>query len=158
MPVSLDVLALTVAVVSLVVAIAALRKVAGQKGGSSTSAGPEPVGSVSRGDEADAPRKAHVHVAVVGVGRNHRVVVSNVGPGVARHVTLSLEPRGEARLSPLVQADCDEKLPIPELPPGGVVSLLATVSSGTGSEFALRALWINEDGSREVSAGVITAP
>ena len=58
----------------------------------------------------------------------------------------------------MVRADCDEKLPIPELAPGSEVSLLATVSSASGSAFDARLVWINADGSREGSATLIEAP
>jgi hypothetical protein len=156
MPIAAESVALIVALTSLVVSIAAWRRARQPREAVSDAASraldAEP--EVSR----PTPRKAHINVAVVGVGRNHEVVVSNLGPGTARHVTVSLEPREEARLSPLVHADCDEKLPIPELGPGEQLSLLAALSSGTGTEFDMRALWINEDGSRESLAGVLAAP
>ena len=102
-------------------------------------------------------QKAFLRVAIVGTGRTHRVVVSNLGPALARQVSLSVEPRN-GRSSPLVQADRDEKLPIPELGPGLEVSLLASVSSASGSAFDARLVWINADGSRESAATVIEAP
>ena len=106
---------------------------------------------------ANVSQKAFVRVALVGTGRTHRVVVSNLGPGLARQVSLSVTPR-EGRSSPMVQADCEEKLPISELAPGSEVSLLATVSSASGSAFDARLVWINADGSRESAATVIEAP
>ncbi len=104
-----------------------------------------------------ASQKAFVRVALVGTGRTHRVVVSNLGPALARQVTLSVEPR-DGRSSPMVRADCEEKLPISELAPGSEVSLLASVSSASGSAFDARLVWINADGSRESTATVIEAP
>ena len=58
----------------------------------------------------------------------------------------------------MVQADFEEKLPIPELAPGQEVALLATVSSASGSAFDTRLVWINGDGSRESASTVIEAP
>ena len=157
MPVTLDVVALAVALASLVFSIGAWRR-ASRSGGVSAEPAVRSEPDQAQPEDHGIPRKAHVSVAVVGVGRNHQVVVSNLGPGLARHVTLSVEPRGEARVSPLVQADADEKLPIAELAAGDEVSLLASVSSATGTEFGVRAVWINEDGSREGIGGVLTAP
>ena len=58
----------------------------------------------------------------------------------------------------MVQADFEEKLPIPELAPGQEVALLATVSSASGSAFDTRLVWINGDRSRESASTVIEAP
>lgn len=153
--------ALFLSAIGLVFAIVALQR---SRGAGVTSAphdsGPaeEPTESKPVGPTTTvSSQKAFVRVALVGTGRTHRVVVQNLGPALARQVSLSVEPR-EGRSTPMVQADCDEKLPIAELAPGSEVSLLATVSSASGSAFDARLVWINADGSREASATVVEAP
>ena len=153
--------ALFLSAIGLVFAIIALRRsqnagAASRPAAAPPSNGPTPAQGFGA-QTVSASQKAFVRVALVGTGRTHRVVVSNLGPALARQVTLSVEPR-DGRSSPMVRADCDEKLPIAELAPGSEVSLLASVSSASGSAFDARLVWINADGSREGSATLIEAP
>ena len=149
--------ALFFAALALVIAIVALQRSAPSRAAGPARASSQAARPSAGPRSAPTSQKAYVRVALVGTGRTHRVVVANLGPATAREVTLSVEAE-TGRASPMVQADCDEQLPISELPAGSEVALLATVSSASGSRFAARLVWINADGSREGSTTTIEAP
>lgn len=90
-------------------------------------------------------KKADVRVTLEDSGRPARFVIENLGPGTARDVHLVVEPR-EGSLSPLVQGDYDEKLPIEVLRAGGRVELIAALTQGTGYVFTAKWRWRDEDG------------
>ena len=105
--------------------------------------------------EAPAKEKADVRVDLEKVGRSHRFVISNWGRGAAKRVTFDLDVT-DGRISPLIKADYDEKIPIPELAPGGRVSLVAATSFDSGTAFYGRWTWQDPDGSIPERASLLT--
>lgn len=90
--------------------------------------------------------RADVRVDLEQSGRDYKFVITNWGLVSARQVTFALDLK-EGQPSPLVQGDYDEKIPMPELPPGGRCRLFSAVSFGSGSGFSARWTWRNPDGS-----------
>lgn len=103
--------------------------------------------------QATAPQlplqeKADVRVDLDQQGKNYKFVITNWGRVPARNVTFELEAE-EGRSSPLVRGDYDEKIPIPELAPGGRCPVFAALTFGTGTSFQATWTWRNPDGSEE---------
>lgn len=100
--------------------------------------------------EPTAPpnEKADIRVTLETFGDGHRFVITNWGRVPANDVSLTLETE-PGRMTPLVEGDYEEKLPIDELAAGGQVPLLAGLTFGTGTAFPAVWSWRNPDGSRE---------
>jgi len=98
--------------------------------------------------------KADVRVDLVPSGSNYKFVITNWGRVPARNVTFNLDLK-EGRITPLVDDDYDEKIPIPELAPGSRCSLLAALTFGTGTTFHATWSWENPDGSRETRPSML---
>jgi hypothetical protein len=96
---------------------------------------------------ASPAEKADVRVDLEPYGSNHRFVITNWGRVPARNVTLDLDLK-EGRVSPLAN-DYEDKIPIPELAPGGRCSLSAALTFGTGTTFQARWTWYNPDGTQD---------
>lgn len=80
-------------------------------------------------------------------GKTKRIVITNAGQATARNVVLELEvPKG--RSSPLCD-DFEEVFPVKSLPPGHSVSVLAALTFDTGTSFACKCGWENEDGTAD---------
>lgn len=92
--------------------------------------------------------KADVRVELETFGRDHKFIITNWGSASATDVTfeLELEP---GRRSPLVKGDYDQKVPVPELSPGGRVPIWAAITMGMGTAFPAKWTWRNPDGSKE---------
>ena len=89
---------------------------------------------------------ADVRVSLVGPSTDARFVISNVGDGIARDVHFEIDQE-HGKMSPLVQGDYDEKLPIKVLRNGDRVELMAGLTFGTGVIFDARWKWCDENGS-----------
>jgi hypothetical protein len=97
---------------------------------------------------------ADVRAALEGGGGRWRVVIRNAGPGLARNVTLRMTGEHD----PILRSEYDAKLPIPELPPGDEVSLIAAITMSGGRVFDCELAWNNEDGSPGKRATRLTLP
>jgi hypothetical protein len=98
--------------------------------------------------------KADVRVDLGQHGKDYKFVITNWGRVPARNVRFDLEPR-EGKTSPLVQGDCDVKIPIAELAPGGRCPLFAALTSVTGTAFEASWTWQNPDGSEETRSSLL---
>lgn len=98
--------------------------------------------------EEAAKRRADIRIAVVEQGRDHRLVISNVGHGSARDVVFDVV-HGDGKESFLIQSEMDELLPITELPPRHEVSMLIAPTLGSARHFLAQIAWISETGEHE---------
>lgn len=98
--------------------------------------------------EEAAKRRADIRIAVVEQGRDHRLVISNVGHGSARDVVFDVV-LGDGKESFLIQSEMDELLPITELPPRHEVSMLIAPTLGSARHFLAQIAWISETGEHE---------
>lgn len=103
---------------------------------------------------ASSTEKADVRVDLEPFGRNYKFTITNWGRVPARNITFELELK-QGRVSPLVNGDYDEKIPIPELAPGARCSLLAALTFGTGTTFPARWTWYNPDGTQETRSSLL---
>ena len=92
--------------------------------------------------------KADVRVDLEKMGRDYKFLITNWGRASARDVTFDLDLEVGAR-SPLIGADYNMKIPIPELAPGSRVPLFAAITLDMKPAFPARWSWLNPDNSRE---------
>jgi hypothetical protein len=104
--------------------------------------------------QASPQEKADVRVDLERQGNNSKFVITNWGRVAARNVAFDVRPK-EGKSSPLVKGDYDEKLPIPELAPGGRCPLHAALTVGTGTVFDASWSWRNPDGSEDRRASLL---
>jgi len=100
---------------------------------------------------------ADVRVTLEGFSPKCRFVITNWGEAPARDVRLEITSLNN-RPSPLVSGDCDEKMPIPTLAVGARCSLLAAITSSTGTVFRASWEWTNPDGARQRRESQLTLP
>ncbi len=100
-------------------------------------------------EKAEAAKEhADIRIAVIERGRGHRLVISNVGQGVARDVVFEVVlPDGKASF--IVQSEMDDLLPITELPPGHEVSMIIAPTLGSARHFLAQIAWIGANGEHE---------
>lgn len=98
---------------------------------------------------------ADVRISLEGFVNRARFVITNWGRGSARNIRLQIRPRG-GRISPFIESDYNEKIPVKELAPGGRCALVAVITSGTGTTFDATWKWTNSDGSEEERASLLT--
>lgn len=89
---------------------------------------------------------ADVRVQLRGTSRDTKFLIQNWGQGPARNVNVTALSK-VGGMSPFLHGDYDQKLPIPELLPGDVVSLLAAITLGMGPTFNVVTTWQDPDGS-----------
>lgn len=103
---------------------------------------------------APPQEKADVRVDLEQHGKDYKFIITNRGGVPAQDVRFELELK-EGKSSPLVTGDYDEKIPIPELAPGGRCPLFAALTFGTGTAFQARWSWRNPDGSVESRSSML---
>jgi hypothetical protein len=87
-------------------------------------------------------------------GRDHRVILRNVGSGEARRVTIETADADGGRGSwDLIQSD----RPVDFLPPGGTYEYLAALDMGSPSRVNCTIRWINADDSEGSSRQSLSA-
>ncbi len=92
-----------------------------------------------------AAPQADVRVTLRGTGTSARFMVENLGPEVAYDVDFAIEPK-EDKPNPLIENDCDDKLPAEVLRSGARVELLAALTHRTGVTFMGLWTWREENG------------
>ena len=97
---------------------------------------------------------ADVRVDLQPSGSNYKFVITNWGRVPAQNVSFDLDLKG-GRVTPLVNDDYEEKIPIPELAPGSRCPLFAALTFGTGTTFHATWGWDNPDGSRETRSSTL---
>ncbi len=103
--------------------------------------------------EASEREKAAIVVSLEPYKNAHRFYLRNRGHATARNVDFVVWPaKGKNPLGD----DYRDVIPVPEMPPGHEVSVLAGLAGGTGITFDCRWSWENPDGSREERRGVVT--
>ena len=105
---------------------------------------------------AHAPpqEKADVRVDLERQGNDYKFIITNWGRVPAREVRFALAVK-EGGTTPLISGDYDEKIPIPELAPGGRCPLFAALTFGTGTAFQGMWSWRNPDGSEESRSSLL---
>lgn len=87
-----------------------------------------------------------LRVSIERAGRNtHKFVLRNVGNAPARNVSFVLHPHGSGD-NPLIEADYQEKFPVPILHPGSEIGVLAAFSFDSARAFDVTLRWQTEDG------------
>jgi len=97
---------------------------------------------------ASAPVTADVRVQLRGPAREAKFWIHNVGLAPAHDVNMSAVSKADGS-SPLFRGDYDQKLPIPELLPNDVVTLMAAITMGSGTTFIVTTTWIDADGAEQ---------
>lgn len=96
--------------------------------------------------EENSSNNAHIDISIEQHTNAHKFVVTNVGQGVAKEVSFSVEPHGKGD-NPIIESDYREKIPIPILKPGGSVGILAAFSMGDATAFDVVLSWKNSNGN-----------
>ncbi len=98
--------------------------------------------------EQSARDKSDVIVDLVKVGRSDfRFVLSNRGGATALNVNFRVA--ADSPDDPLVQNECDRKLPYPKLEAGQSFTLIAALHMGSAMRYPTHVSWQNADGSTE---------
>lgn len=93
--------------------------------------------------QANAPA---LRISIESVNRHTRkFVIRNVGNAPARNVAFVLNPHGSGD-NPLLLDDYREKFPVPIMPPGSEVGVLAAFSFNSARAFDVTFRWETEDG------------
>ena len=96
--------------------------------------------------EEAARTQADVIVELVKTGRtDFRFVLTNRGVAPAASVDFKIAVGSPD--NPLVERECQEKLPFPRLDPGQSFTLIAARDMGSAIKYATHVRWQNEDGS-----------
>jgi hypothetical protein len=96
--------------------------------------------------EEKGKNTARLSLALVHEGKAYRFRITNISDVDALNVNLSLIlPKPED--SPLIEAECREKLPAKRLLPGTSVSLIAALHLGSPTAYNAILSWGNPDGS-----------
>lgn len=95
-----------------------------------------------------AENKADVTVDLVRVGRTDwRFVVSNLGAVPATEVNFTIAPTSPD--NPLIQSECEQKLPFAKLGPGQSFTLHAALHLRSAMQYPARLTWRNPDGGSD---------
>jgi hypothetical protein len=98
---------------------------------------------LERGEEERA--KSDVGIYLYSAGTGYRFGIVNSGNVPVRNVDVRIEPK-DGKSNPLVLSECERKLPVDEMGPGEEISLIAAISSDTGTLFTARLEWDAENG------------
>ena len=98
---------------------------------------------------------AAIQVSLEGSEKKASFVVRNWGYGPANNVDVRISPL-VGNKSPLASGEYERKFPLPVLEPGGEASLEAALSFDTGSTFDVNWGWQDEDGSMRSSSARVS--
>ena len=92
--------------------------------------------------------KADIRITPAKEGRNHRLVISNVGGAVARDIVFeAVFDDGEESF--LIESEMESMLPIIHLLPNQEVSMLIAPHMGSARGCLAKIAWLNEEGKVE---------
>jgi hypothetical protein len=114
------------------------------------------VGSIGP-STAQAEDKADVRVEIIRPDRDYHLMIVNRGLAAARDVRVELTP-WEGCTSPLLESEYREKVPVAELVAGGQCALHADVTFDTGIAWDASWSWMDPDGSRQERKAQLVAP
>lgn len=96
--------------------------------------------------EEKGKNTARLSLALVRDGKSYRFRIENISDVDALDVNLKLVlPKPED--SPLIESECNDKLPAKRLSPGTSVSLIAALHLGSPTAYNAVLSWVNPDGS-----------
>lgn len=98
---------------------------------------------------------ARLRVELVPNGRGWQFVLANVGEAEARNVDLRFVLEHDSD-SPIISSEYAEKFPLPKLPSGSRVTLIAAMHLGGPSAFNLIIGWTNPAGDRMEEDAYVT--
>ncbi|MCH8879577.1 MAG: hypothetical protein IID34_06795 [Planctomycetes bacterium] len=97
--------------------------------------------------EENTQDQARVTADLVKVGKaDYRFVITNEGSAVASDVTFDIDPASSD--NPLMENQCQRKLPYPSLQPTHSFTLIAALHSESAMSYDTHLKWKNPDGSQ----------
>ncbi len=103
----------------------------------------------TRGLEEQAQIRGNISVSLYeSAHRRYRFRIQNTGCVPVSGVSVEIKPKqGEGK--PYIPSEFDEIFPVPQLHPGDEVTLIAPLSSDTGTHFQCSLVWLDAEGKEQ---------